>query len=82
MSIAIHGLPDTKDIISTVNHIFDDMNLRHISCVSVYRTPARPDMNHHGVVIAKLNSLSDKREVAYLNENVTFEPCLNTVMYS
>ena len=63
MSIAIHGLPDTKDIISTVNHIFDDLNLRHISCVSAYRTPARPDMNHHGVVIATLNSLSDKREV-------------------
>ena len=63
MSIAIHGLPDTKDINSTVNHIFDDLNLRHISCVSAYRTPARPDMNHHGVVIATLNSLSDKREV-------------------
>ena len=63
MSLAIHGLPDTKDIISTVNHIFDDLNLRHISCLSEYRTPARPDMNHHGVVIATLNSLSDKREV-------------------
>ena len=60
MSIDIHGLPD---IISTVNHIFDDLNLRHISCVSAYGTPARPDMNHHEVVIATLNSLSDKREI-------------------
>ena len=63
MYIAIHGLPDTKDIILTVNHIFDELNLRHISCVSAYRTPARPDMNHHRVVIATLNSLSVKHEV-------------------
>ena len=63
MYIAIHGLPDTKDIITTVNNIFGDLNLRHISCVSADRTPARPDMNHQGVVIATLNSLSDKREV-------------------
>ena len=43
-----------------MNHIFDDLYLGHISCVYAYR---RPDMNYHGVVIASLNSLSDKREV-------------------
>ena len=63
MSIAIHGLPDAKDIITTVNHIFDDLNLRHISCVSAYRTPARLYMNYYRVVIDTLTSLSDKREV-------------------
>ena len=47
----------------TVNHLFDDLNLRYINCISVYRTPARPNIKQNGVVIAQLSSLNDKREV-------------------
>ena len=62
-SIAIYGLRTNNDIITTVNHLFDDLNLRHITCISAYRTPARPNIKQNGVVIAQLSSLNDKREV-------------------
>ena len=63
ISIAIYGLCTTNDISTTVNHLFDDLNLRHINCIFVYRTPARSNIKQNGVVIAQLCSLSDKREV-------------------
>ena len=62
-SIAIYGLRTNNDIITTVNHLFDDLNLRHINCISAYRTPARPNIKQNGVVIAQLSSINDKREV-------------------
>ena len=34
-SIAIYGLRTTNDIITTVNHLFDDLNLMHINCISI-----------------------------------------------
>ena len=37
-SIAIYGLRTNNDMITTVNHLFDDLNLRHINCMSAYRT--------------------------------------------
>ena len=62
-AIVIYGLYTTNCIITTVNHLFDDLNLRHINCISAYRTPVRPNIKQNGVVIAQLSSLSDKREV-------------------
>ena len=62
-SIAIYGLRTNNDIITTVNHLFDGLNLRHINFISAYRTPARPNIKQNGVVIAQLSSLNDKREV-------------------
>ena len=46
-----------------MNHLFDDLNLRHNNCISSYRTTTRPNIKQNGVVIAQLSSLNDKREV-------------------
>ena len=62
-SIALYGLRTNNDIILTVNHLFDDLNLRHIKCISAYRTPARHNITQNAVVIAQSRSLNDKREV-------------------
>ena len=62
-SIAIHGLQDTDDVTGSVNTLLKYMNLGHVNCLSVHRTPRRPEANRPGVVIAQLGSLEDKRAV-------------------
>ena len=62
-SIAIHGLHETDDVAGSVQTLLNYMNLRHVKCISVHRTPRKPEAHRPGVVIAQLGSLEDKQAV-------------------
>ena len=63
LDIAIYGLQTYDDVMTSVNHMFKDMNLRHVQCTFAFRTPTRPGTDRYGIVIAGLNSLHDKRMI-------------------
>ena len=69
LTIAIFGLHSNGDAMTTVNHLFADMDL-NFRCVSAYRTPPRPELQRSGVIIANLKSLNDKREILTRKRNL------------
>ena len=69
LTIAIFGLHSNGDAMTTVNHLFADMDL-NFRCVSAYRTPPRPELQRSGVIIASLKSLNDKREILTRKRNL------------
>ena len=69
LTIAIFGLHSNGDTMTTVNHLFADMDLK-FRCVSAYRTPPRPELQHSGVIIANFKSLNDKREILTRKRNL------------
>ena len=62
LASAIFGLHTNGDAMTTVNHLFADMDL-NFRCVSAYCTPPRPELQCSGVIIANLKSLNDKPEI-------------------